>query len=72
MFLECTHSPMPPNTRPMPKNVSECHQREYPRKIGDDIPRETALPSAKYSPRTVNMNASEFVMGTIKLISIMC
>lgn len=34
-----------------------------------DLPREITLPSAHHSPSTVNRNATELVMGTVRLSS---
>lgn len=47
--LDTTHRPIPPQTNAMPIHVS----------------RSISLPSAYHSPRTVNRNANEFVIGTV-------
>lgn len=35
-----------------------------------NLPLEITFPSAHHSPNTVNKNAKEFVMGTVKLNSV--
>ncbi len=48
-----THNAIPTSTHPIPTHVS--------------LP--TPFPSATHSPSTVNKNASEFVIGTVRLSS---
>lgn len=71
--FDCTHSAIPPKTKPMPIQVSKSDQPSIPSTLdprGDLIPREITLPSAHHSPKTVNKKASEFVIGTVRLNSI--
>ena len=49
-IFDATQRPIPPHTRIIPIHVS----------------RVMSLPSARYSPSTVNKKASEFVMGTVR------
>jgi hypothetical protein len=51
--LLCTHNAMPPSTNAMPIQVSLL----------------ITFFSAHHSPSTVNKNASEFVIGTVRLNS---
>lgn len=43
---------------------------QYARNEERDSPLEMTLPSAHHSPRTVNKNAKEFVIGTVRLSSV--
>lgn len=73
--LLCTQSAMPPRESNMPIPVSARRLARRRQARGGDTgqgghkPRLMTLPSTHHSPSTVNRNAREFTMGTVRLSS---
>lgn len=81
VFLDWTQSAIPPKTNAIPMQVSVSrysasgtNTKAWSRGLfwgggGMIVPLDMTFPSAHHSPSTVNRNARELVMGTVRLSS---